>query len=118
MLETLKLTPSEALEVRSSTSEALEVEATYGPEGSRPPSHFHPAQDEHFEVLAGALTTRVGGEERVLGKGETIEIPRGRPHQMWNAGAEPARVLWRASPGLRPAFAALGAAGRARGYSA
>ena len=33
--------------------------------GSPPPAHFHPAQDEHFEVLAG-LTVRAGGEERIL----------------------------------------------------
>lgn len=167
MPERLKLTPSESVEIRSSTPEALEVEVTYGPGGSRPPSHFHPAQDERFEVLAGALTVRSAGQERVLTAGETIEIPRGRPHQMWNQGTEPSRVRWRTSPGLRteqwfkaidalhregkvgrngmpgplafgvmlseyrdvfrlagpdwllrPALAALGALGRARGYSA
>jgi mannose-6-phosphate isomerase-like protein (cupin superfamily) len=101
MSDTLKLTPSESLVVRSSRPELLEVEATYGPTGKPPPSHLHSGQDEHFEVLAGSVTTRVAGRERALGRGETIDIPRGTPHQMWNAGDEPARVLWRTRPAGR-----------------
>lgn len=101
MADVLKLTPTESLEVRASTPEALEVEATYGPDGSPPPKHFHPSQDEHFEVLAGTLRVRIDGEERELGAGEEIDIGRGRVHQMWNEGSEPARVRWRTSPGLR-----------------
>ena len=100
-MSTLKLTPNELLEIRRSSAEALEVEATYGPGGSPPPKHFHPAQDEHFEVLEGTIHTRVGDEERTLGQGEQIEIPRGTAHQMWNPETEPARVLWRTSPGGR-----------------
>jgi mannose-6-phosphate isomerase-like protein (cupin superfamily) len=99
--EQLKLTPSESLTVLSSTPEALEVEATYGPHGSPPPKHYHPDQDEHFEVRSGRIDVRVGDSERKLGPGETLEIPRGTPHQMWNSGAEEARVLWRTSPAGR-----------------
>lgn len=98
MARTLKLTPMESVEVRSSTPEALEVEATYGPASKPPPKHMHPAQDEHFEVLAGSLRAVVGEEERVLGPGETLEIPRGTPHRMWNPGGEPARVRWQTRP--------------------
>jgi len=101
MPDILKLTPSESLEVRASTPEAFEVEATYGPAGSPPPKHFHPVQDEHFEVLAGSIRTRIDGEERELGPGDQIEIARGRVHQMWNPGAEPAQVLWRTAPAGR-----------------
>jgi quercetin dioxygenase-like cupin family protein len=100
-MSTLKLTPNESLEIRSSNAEALEVEATYGPEGSPPPKHFHPAQDEHFEVLEGTIHARLDGEERTLQQGETIDIPRGTAHQMWNPAPEQARVLWRTSPGGR-----------------
>jgi mannose-6-phosphate isomerase-like protein (cupin superfamily) len=95
---TLKLTPTESVEVRSSTQEALEVEATYGPASKAPPRHLHPDQDEHFEVLAGTLRAVVGEEERTLGPGEMLEIPRRTPHQMWNPGGEEARVLWQTSP--------------------
>lgn len=98
--EVLKITPTESVQVRSSTAEALEVEATYGT-GEPPPKHFHPAQDEHFEVLAGAIRVKVDGEERTLGEGEQIEIPRGAIHQIWNPNPAPARVRWRTSPGGR-----------------
>jgi quercetin dioxygenase-like cupin family protein len=98
---TFKLTPRESVTVRASTPEALEVEAAYGPGGSPPPGHFHPEQDEHFEVLEGELTARVEGDERRLRTGDTLDIPRRAVHQMWNAGAQPARVLWRTSPAGR-----------------
>lgn len=98
MGETLKITPSESVTVRESTPEVLEVEGEWGPGGSPPPKHFHPAQDERFEVLEGRLNVRVDGEERVLDAGETIEIGRGSVHQMWNAEGTPARAIWRTLP--------------------
>lgn len=100
MAESLKITPTESLEVRSAGAEALEVEATYGT-GEPPPKHFHPAQDEHFEVLAGSIRVKLDGRERVLAAGEQIEIARGAVHQIWNPAGEPARVLWRTAPGGR-----------------
>ena len=98
MEETLKITPSESVTIRESTPETFEVEGQWGPNGSPPPKHFHPSQDEQFEVLEGRLHMRVDGEERVLGPGETIEIKRGSVHQMWNAEGEPARARWRTLP--------------------
>lgn len=100
MAEALKLTPHESLEIRASSDEALEMEATYGT-GKAPPKHFHPAQDEHFEVLAGSIQVRVGGEGRPLSAGEEIDIPRGAVHQIWNPSPGPARVVWRTAPGGR-----------------
>ena len=100
-MTTYKLTPTEAVTLRSETPEAIEVEALYGPGGDPPPAHLHPDQDEHFEVLEGALTVKLGGDERVLRAGESIDVPRGTPHQMWNANGEPARVAWRTAPALR-----------------
>lgn len=99
--EVLKLTATESLEVVSSSPEAFEVEASYGPNGNPPPAHFHPAQDEHFEVLAGTMRVKLDGVERDLGVGDTIEIGRGQVHQMWNPGGVPARMRWRTSPALR-----------------
>jgi quercetin dioxygenase-like cupin family protein len=101
MPSTLKLTATESVTIRRSTPEVLEVEATYGPAGKPPPKHFHPSQDEHFEVLAGVMRARVGGEERTLSAGDTLDMLRQTPHQMWNPGDEPARVLWQTSPAGR-----------------
>src|SRR3954447_18763465 len=101
MGDVLSLGPHDSLEIRSSTPEALEVEASYRPGGSAPPAHFHPAQGERFDVLAGAMRVRVDGEERELPTGAEIEIARGQVHQMWNPGAEPARVRWVTAPAGR-----------------
>lgn len=101
MSDTIEISPATTLTVRSRSAEMLEMEAAYAPGGSPPPPHHHPAQDEHFEVLKGSMTVRAGGEERELRAGETIDIPRGEVHQMWNAGEEPARLLWQTSPAGR-----------------
>jgi mannose-6-phosphate isomerase-like protein (cupin superfamily) len=101
MAEALRLTPSESVTVVSSTSEALVVEATYGPGGKPPPKHYHPAQDEHFEVLEGRMMFRLGSVEREVGAGEEIDIPQGVAHQVWNRSDEPARVTWETRPALR-----------------
>jgi mannose-6-phosphate isomerase-like protein (cupin superfamily) len=101
MGDVLKLGPHDSLEIVSSTAEALEVKASYRPGGSPPPAHFHPAQDEHFEVLEGAVRVRVDGEESDLPGGGEIEIGRGQVHQIWNPHEEPARVRWVTSPAGR-----------------
>jgi mannose-6-phosphate isomerase-like protein (cupin superfamily) len=101
MAETLKLTPSESVTIRQSAPDVLEVEASYGPGGKPPPAHYHPAQDEHFEVLEGTLRAKVGGDERDLAPGAVLDIPQGTPHQMWNPGEQRARVIWQTRPALR-----------------
>jgi quercetin dioxygenase-like cupin family protein len=97
----LKITPHESLTVRHSGANRLEVEATYAPHGKKPPAHYHPAQDEHFEVLEGRLHARVNGDERILQAGDTLDVERGVVHQMWNAGDAPARVRWTTTPAGR-----------------
>ena len=98
---TLKLTPIQSVTVVRSEPELLEVETEYAPQGIAPPKHFHPEQDERFEVLEGSLRVNVDGDERDLAAGETIEIPRKAVHQMWNPGDEPARVRWQTMPAGR-----------------
>jgi mannose-6-phosphate isomerase-like protein (cupin superfamily) len=101
MPEELRLSPKETLTVKSSSAELLEVEGRWGPRGKPPPAHYHPSQDEHFEVLEGTLSARVDGQKHELGPGDTLDIPRGTVHQMWNAGEEEARALWQTRPALR-----------------
>ena len=66
-------------------------------------------------MLAGTLQARVDGVQHTLGAGDVLEIPRGAVHQLWNAGDEPARAVWRTSPAGRTAewFAAIDGATRA-----
>jgi len=97
----IRLGPHQTLEVRTSTPDVLEVESTWEPGGGPPLAHFHPSQDERFEVLEGELTVRIDGGERVLAAGEVLEIPAGSVHEMWNAGETTARATWRVTPALR-----------------
>jgi quercetin dioxygenase-like cupin family protein len=81
--------------------ELLEVESVYTkPIPSRPPTHYHPRQEERFEVLAGKLNVLVDGQERTLKEGEILILPAGVPHEMWSAEAG-TRVNWQTRPALK-----------------
>jgi quercetin dioxygenase-like cupin family protein len=99
----LHLTEHESLRIVRDTPEELEVEATWGPGGKPPPPHLHPSQEEEFVVQSGRMTVSIDGEERQLEAGDTLVIPRGTPHKMWNQGSETATALWRTRPALRTA---------------
>jgi mannose-6-phosphate isomerase-like protein (cupin superfamily) len=63
--------------------ELLEVESVYTkPSPSRPPTHYHPRQEERFEVLSGRVNVVVDGKERALEEGEVLTIQPGTPHEM------------------------------------
>lgn len=79
----------------------LELEATYQPGSVEPLEHFHPSQEEHFDILEGTMEARVAGASRTLAPGDELDIPAGTVHAMWNDGAEPARVVWQTRPALR-----------------
>jgi mannose-6-phosphate isomerase-like protein (cupin superfamily) len=83
------------------SEDVLEMEAAYTGRGGLPPEHYHPRQDEHFEVIEGAVKAVVNGEELRYVAGESFDIPAGTPHQM--AGDGPARVRWEVRPALRAA---------------
>jgi mannose-6-phosphate isomerase-like protein (cupin superfamily) len=99
--ELLKIAGGTTLRVLFAGPERLELEARYEGGGAEPPAHFHPAQDELFEALAGAMRTRIGGREGTLAAGETLAIPAGAVHQMWNAGEETAVLRWTTTPAGR-----------------
>ena len=111
MADRFDITAGERLEVIQDTAAVLTVEATYAPRGIRPPAHYHPRQDEHFEVLEGSLRVQVNGAERSVRAGEVLDIPRGSPHRMWNPADGPARVRWQTRPAgaTKEWFAALAA---------
>ena len=83
------------------SDELLVMEGFYSGEGGLPPEHYHPIQDEHFEVLEGAVRAVINGTEHRFAAGETFDVPAGTPHQM--AGAGVARLRWEVRPALRTA---------------
>jgi mannose-6-phosphate isomerase-like protein (cupin superfamily) len=81
--------------------ELLEVESKWTAGDVKPPAHFHPRQDERFELLEGELVAEVDGERRTLRPGDALEVPRGAVHEMWNRSEAPARARWEVRPALR-----------------
>jgi quercetin dioxygenase-like cupin family protein len=78
----------------------LEVESTWPAGSPEPPEHFHPRQAERFTVLAGTLRVRLDGSVRELRAGDTLRIPAGVRHSMWNPTAGPATARWETRPAL------------------
>lgn len=101
MADTYRLTPHETVTVIRNSPQVLEVEGRWDPDGSAPPPHLHPAQDEHFEVLEGELHAEVDGRSLVLAPGDALDIPRGTVHKMWNPGNAETRALWQTTPAGR-----------------
>ena len=81
--------------------ELLEMEAGYPAGSAAPPLHFHPLQEEQFVLLEGRMRAEVDNVERDLVAGDSLVVPAGALHAMWNPGPEPARVSWQVRPALR-----------------
>ena len=74
--------------------------------------HVHHADDEAWYVLTGRLGFQVGEEEREVGAGESILVPRGTPHSFWNAVPEPTRYLLVMTPRIHQLVETLHAGDR------
>jgi mannose-6-phosphate isomerase-like protein (cupin superfamily) len=86
----------------SSRGEVHEQRVEYAPGSPFPPTHHHPAQDEHFEVEQGSMLFVVDGHERLVEAGGTLDIPRRTAHRARNASEdEVAVVRWETRPALR-----------------
>jgi mannose-6-phosphate isomerase-like protein (cupin superfamily) len=99
--ETIEITPGEVLEVRERSEGLLVFHATYAPGGSPPPPHFHPAQAERFEILAGTLHVEVDGERQELTTGDQLDIPPDTTHRMWNPTGKVVQARWETRPAGR-----------------
>jgi len=49
-----------------------------------PGDHIHTQQEERLEVLEGTVRCRVAGAEHILRRGQTMVIPPGTSHAVWN----------------------------------
>lgn len=63
---------------------SVEFENVLAPGAKGPEPHVHVIQKETFHVKSGKMIARVNGEERILGEGESIEIPAGIVHSFSN----------------------------------
>lgn len=86
---------------RETNGEAVVFETIVGLNGFVAAAHLHPMQEERFEIFAGTLGLKVGGEEIVASPGETLTIPAGTPHRFWNSGDEEVRFRCEVRPALQ-----------------
>lgn len=92
---------SQQLTFVAASRQELVIEASYWAGSKEPLAHYHPAQEEYFEVVSGQLTVRFNNQLSTLYPGDTLHIPAGSVHSMWNAAASPATVRWTTRPALR-----------------
>lgn len=81
--------------------ELLEMEASYPSHSAQPPYHYHPYQDEHFEVLSGKFCTKIGEVEHTYKIGEKFSVPKNTPHWMHNISDEEGSLLWQVRPAMK-----------------
>jgi mannose-6-phosphate isomerase-like protein (cupin superfamily) len=72
-------------------------------EASVPPAgdtteHYHRTTEEIYFFTHGVGRMRLGDEEREVTPGDTVVIPPGVRHKVWNSGDEPLRLLCCCAP--------------------
>lgn len=89
---------------RDTGGQLLEMESVYLAHSKEPAPHYHPVQEEDFLVLQGELTVKIDGALRILKQGDTLHIPPGKSHAMWNNSNVITVVNWQVRPALDTEF--------------
>ena len=76
------------------------AEATVPPDGETV-EHYHRTTEEVYLFLSGAGRMRLGDEQADVRAGDTVVIPPGMKHKLWNAGPEPLVLLCCCAPPYR-----------------
>lgn len=104
-LRVLDLRSVFGLEARITTPAAstggawVEMDCTAAP-GSGTMIHFHPNQEETYQVLDGSLEVFLDGRWRAVPAGDSLTVPRGAVHGFRNSGTAPVRFLNMHRPAL------------------
>jgi mannose-6-phosphate isomerase-like protein (cupin superfamily) len=64
--------------------------------------HTHELEDHVVYVVRGRAKARLGDEQREVGPGDLLAIPKRVPHSFDQIGAEPFVILVNATPGWDP----------------
>ena len=73
------------------------AEATVGP-GGETVEHYHGRSEEIYVFTSGAGRMKLGDDEAEVSAGDTVVIPPGTPHKLWNTGPEPLKLLCCCAP--------------------
>lgn len=73
------------------------AQATLAP-GAATTEHYHPLAEEIYFISQGRARMRVEGRESSMGPGDSVAIPNGHKHKIWNTGEEPLVFLCCCAP--------------------
>jgi mannose-6-phosphate isomerase-like protein (cupin superfamily) len=68
------------------------------PPGHSVTPHHHQELEEIYYIVSGSGVMTVGSEQREVGPGDAVYIPRRHRHTLENTGAEPIRLLVACGP--------------------
>ena len=80
--------------------DAFTIEWTVQPEGYVPFEHIHLNQDEVFTIKKGELRILIDGKEHIVPAGQSITVPKGKPHIAFNNKLEVLDTIVEYKPGL------------------
>jgi mannose-6-phosphate isomerase-like protein (cupin superfamily) len=66
---------------QSVAGELMKASITTKPEGIGPPLHLHPNEEQFTLILQGNLHYILGEEERIVGPGDLVHVPRSTNHR-------------------------------------
>jgi mannose-6-phosphate isomerase-like protein (cupin superfamily) len=73
------------------------AEATVPP-GTATEEHYHRVSEEIYFFTSGSGRMRLGDDESDVSAGDTVVIPPGVRHKLWNTGTDPLRLLCCCAP--------------------
>jgi quercetin dioxygenase-like cupin family protein len=85
---------------KSVTDESFSWHATF-PAGTFVPPHSHPTQDEYLYILEGRLDFWLNGQDTYATAGDTVRLPMGEPHGIFNKSGETVKCLFWVAPTRR-----------------
>jgi quercetin dioxygenase-like cupin family protein len=69
------------IEAKTAVGEFMKVGIVTKPEGEGPPLHEHPNEEQFTLILEGEMHFILGEEDRVVGPGTLVHIPRNTRHR-------------------------------------
>ncbi|MEA2861155.1 MAG: hypothetical protein QOC72_3194 [Methylobacteriaceae bacterium] len=82
---------------KSLSERSLSWHATFPPDTFVPP-HRHSGQDEYLYILEGRLDFWLDGQETYATAGDTVRLPMGKPHGIFNKSGQTAKCLFWVAP--------------------
>jgi mannose-6-phosphate isomerase-like protein (cupin superfamily) len=88
----------ELLAHRNSTIRNQSLAEARLPVGGSTQEHYHTKTEEIYYITHGTGRMRIEGETREVKPGDSIAIPPGCKHKLWNTGKETLRLLCCCAP--------------------